>query len=636
MNKPLSSTQHYIHDHDRLARYATAYAKQEDNGSEGNVFEIPEDLGALTDQELADLNEQAITNFDSVYGDGNGLSEDDMEVLNGLTEGIEALAVELNTRREAEEARQAAASELASRVHGETQDSEQDQDSTEDSEDDPDTPQDDADDPQKDEQDEDGEPSGEDDGDAPQARTDDQDADSDQPEAVAASGGRKRGAVRVSMSRARRRSVPARQEAAPTRIQDIMSSTSDVGGYATGAGLDWGSLSALVQHRLRGFNQGQYAAARKAGRHLHQQHSLAVIQKNYPEDLTITSNDAAHIEEVLKRATDEKRLPKGSLTASGGWCAPSEVTYDLLELESNDGLLSLPEVNLARGGLQFTRGPEFADFYGQGFHYTEAEDQDGDYDGQGGGSKPCFRVPCPEFEEARLDLIGLCLSAGLLQQRGFPEMTARTSRGALVAHRHYISSYLIDAMVSGSDAVTMDTKQGAATPVLDAIELQVEHARYRQRLARATTLEAVFPFWVHGALRADMAKRGGSTDFLSVTDAQINAWFAVRGVNTQFVYDWQEITGNATDFTSWPTTLQFLLYPAGTWVRGNNDVITLDMMYDSQNLGVNDFTALFTEEGIVAMKRGNDSRVVESSICPDGVTAAAVAFDCDGTTTTEA
>src|SRR3546814_6343740 len=85
---------------------------------------------------------------------------------------------------------------------------------------------------------------------------------------------------------------------------------------------------------------------------------------------------------------------------------------------------------------------------------------------------------------------------------------------------------------------------------------------------------------------------------LSVTNAQINAWFTQRGISAQFVYDWQDIgTTAASGFLSWPNTVDFLLYPAGTWVKGAADVITLDTIYDSVGLGQNNYTALFTEEG---------------------------------------
>jgi hypothetical protein len=73
----------------------------------------------------------------------------------------------------------------------------------------------------------------------------------------------------------------------------------------------------------------------------------------------------------------------------------------------------------------------------------------------------------------------------------------------------------------------------------------------------------------------------------------------------------------------------FLAYPAGTWLRGSDDTIRLETIYDSTKLSTNQYTALFTEEGVlVAQVCNGGSRVVESIFCASGVTAAPVAYVC--------
>ncbi len=106
--------------------------------------------------------------------------------------------------------------------------------------------------------------------------------------------------------------------------------------------------------------------------------------------------------------------------------------------------------------------------------------------------------------------------------------------------------------------------------------------------------------------------------------------FNDRGVAPQFIYNFDDLTGAAGTVTSWPATVRFVLYAAGTWVRGTSDIITLDTIYDSVLLGKNDFTALFTEEGLLVAKRGHDSRVVSVPICTDGATHGGVSIACDG------
>lgn len=595
---------------DRFARRLVAFEDQTDPPVDGD-FIIPEDLSALSDEELGALHEEAVHHFDDLFGDGGGLSDADLAALAILTEGIETLLAESSTRAAHAQERVEAATVLAERAHPKAADE----------------PADEADDKEGDEDDDKTDV-------APEVIPE---VEAEAPLPIAASG---RQEYRVNLNSLRSRQSYAPRPAAEkvTSIKDVLLAAGEGSGYSQGQGIDWLDLGKIVDRRLGNFNANKYQAAHAAGHQLRQQHSIATIRKPFDPRLVLESNDPQHVDEVLRFAMDEHRLPGGSLLAAGGWCAPSEVIYDLFEMESRDGLVSVPEIGVTRGGIRWTVGPLFSDIYADtGFTYTEADDQVGDYDGNGGGAKPVYQVTCPEFEEERLNLSGLIISAGLLQQRGYPEVIARTTRGALVAHDHKISANVIGAMVTGSTAVTMTTGQvGAVAPLLDSIEKQVEHYRASTRLARGTTLEAVFPYWIHGVVRSDLSRRSG-TDLnpLDVTDAQIDAWFALRGIRPQYVYDWQPIdTTAAGDFKSWPATVQFLLYVAGTWVKGGSDIITLDTIYDSVLLGNNDFTALFTEEGWLMAKLGPDSRVITVALCPNGAASAPIVLACDSTSAT--
>jgi hypothetical protein len=611
----------------RSTIFFTDYADAAGTSSE---FVIPSDLSTLTDEALAALHAEAVGHFDSIYGDGQNLNTEQLDALSTLTEGIEALSNELSARRELATERASRAAELATRVHTEER-----RETIEDHEDD--TPAAAAgmgDAPGEDE--EDGGQGGEGGG-APA-----------QPTAVVADGSRPRD-IRVNLGSLPRRTagLPRQNDrrAAPTSMRDLVFAAGDGTGFAAGQGVDWTDVGRIIDRRLAGFNEGAYKAAAAQGRHMQQQFGVVTLTKPIPQELMIQApGDAEHVDEIMSRAADESRLDGGSLVAAGGWCAPSEVLYDFLELESRDGLVSLPEVGVTRGGIKFTTGIDYSAIYtAVGFSYTETQDQSGTYavDGTdlhagtgGAGNKPCYTVPCPSFVDVRLGTAGLCISAGLLQQRGYPEIIARTTRGALVAHDHKMSIRKINAIVSGSTAVTMGTGSvGTAAPLLTAIEQQTEHYRYVQRLARGTTLEAIFPYWVRGAIRSDLALRAGlePQQAFEITDAQIDGWFRSRGIAPQYVYDWQPLTGTAAAMNAWPSTVTFLLYVAGTWVVGASDVITLDTIYDSTLLGQNNFTALFTEEGYLVAKRGIDSRAITVPICVNGATGGPIVLACDGT-----
>lgn len=587
-----------------LISLATAY---DDQSTEPSELVIPESFDGLEYSAVQELLDTATEQFDAMYAEEDRSAERNAQ-LSALTDGIEALAAEL-ARRDAEIAERAQeADALAERVAALRSNTETDE----------------ADDASEDEVEGD------------ETEVDETETENDDESAAQTVTASARGEVRVPLSNVRRQNpAPAPQAEGPS-MRDVALSAGEGTGFAVGQGMDWLSIGKAIDRKLMGYQASQYANAAKMGRQLREQHGIVAFQRQFPEELTISSTDQAHVDSVIARAVDESRLPGGSLVASGGWCAPSETLYDLLELESRDGMLSLPEIAITRGGINIATGPSFADLYSQitGFSFTEENDVEGEYEpGEEGnveGPKPCYHIECNSFTDTRLDVDGLCITAGLLMSRGYPELIARTVRGALVAHEHRLNARMIAKLATGSTAINMGAQAGAVAPILDSIEKQVEHYRYTHRLSRGTSLEAVFPFWVRGAIRSDLSRRLG-VDMFDVSDARILAWFRDRGVNPQFVYNWQAIdTTAAASFTTWPSTVSFLLYAAGTWVRGATPIITLDTLYDSTLLANNDYTALFTEEGWLVAKPGHDSRVVSVGICADGSTHRGIAIECDG------
>ena len=603
----------------------TVFADQgEDAPVETFDLEIPENLSDLADADLAEMRSKAVDAFQTLYAGGE-FSDEDLATLGTLTDGIEVLSAEISTREQAASERAAKAAELAAKIGADKPAPAEDEEKPADE-----APAEDA--PAEDEAEKKAKAA------AGETVTVEAPAEPTAPEAVTAAAPASRGPIKLSGIR-RHVTAPAPAISEETPVEDTSRArltVADVPGFAADSDASFEDLAVALDRRLQGFNSGAYGAAARAGRAMSERHSLAVVRKSFDERATVGSPESA--DAAMAFAVNEKNLPGGSLVAAGGWCAPSETVYDLLEDESRDGLISLPEINVTRGGIKFTKGPKFADLYAApSFNFTEEDAKAGKYlpdtagSGNKVGAKPVYQVPCTDFEEVRLSAAGMHIQAGLLQQRGYPELVARTIRGALVAHEHKMSERVIATMEAQSTAVSLDTGQiGALAPVLTAIELQVEHYRYAQRLSRSTTLEAVFPYWVRGAIRTDLSRREG-VDLIDVPDSRIDAWFRSRGVNPQFVYDWQALTGEAGTFKVWGGSVKFLLYSAGTFVKGGQDVITLDTVYDSTLLGQNDYTALFTEEGYLVAKRGHDARVVTVPLNPNGGTGTGIKLLANGT-----
>lgn len=410
----------------------------------------------------------------------------------------------------------------------------------------------------------------------------------------------------------------------PARGRATITAAADVPGVSQGRTLDMNTLAAAAERRFAGFPQGRAnGTVLKAG--------IAMIEKPFPKDLI--QNNGGDENALLAAAADQSRLPGNSLVAAGGWCAPSETLYDLCEPETTDGLVTVPEVAVRRGGIRFAESPSFADIYaGVGFIQTEVQNI-------AGTEKDCYEIGCPDFTEVRLDAIGLCITAGILQQRGYPEMVQRVIRGAMTAHVHKRNAYVISKMAALSTAVTPTLDGfGAFSDALAALELQVVDQRYKFRLAQSSTVEGVAPAWLKPIFRNDLARRNAVDDtILSVSDAQLDQFLRDRGIAMQWVVDWQDAFVNAGNTgmgataaaTVWPTTAKVLIYPAGTFVVGTADIIQLDAIYDSTNIRTNNYTALFTEEGVLVARRCMQSRLVTlTELCAAGRTGAQIAFDC--------
>jgi hypothetical protein len=372
-----------------------------------------------------------------------------------------------------------------------------------------------------------------------------------------------------------------------------------------------------------------------------QRHGGVTFNREFPAELRIT--DTKDATAVLDYAVSEARLEggslvkaveasferTGSLTAAVGWCAPSETIYDLCELETMDGMLDIPEVQATRGGFFVPEngGPDFSVIY-------DSIGDEGDvilteYDVENGAEKVCVEIPCPDFVEVRLDVAYVCITGSLLQRRGYPEAVTRFTRGAMVALAHKVNESVIARIVAQSgtrvDIAADASGDDAVSALLSAIELAVEDMKYRHRMGRGATMEVVLPAWVIAPMRAALARRAGVAMY-DVSDADILRAFTTRRAVPRFVYDWQDAfsgqasgPGGATPITAWPATVDFLIYPAGTWVKPVRDVVNLDTVYDNALLTQNQYTALFAEDGFNVLKMCAESRLYRAPIDPSGV-----------------
>lgn len=574
------------------------------------LFSAPSDLTLASDNDLTELETRAVAEFERV----NGLDNVDPETLQyamRLTDDLDRIRAELSVREvraqraaELEQARVAdQLSQLQARVHG-----------------------------------------------APAAQTAADPAPAVDVEAIAAAAARgvtagmatlmmdrKGGSVRPE--EIARRATASLAETAqhapkPKVAQQRLAITAsvDIPGVAHGGELT--SLDSVIDV------VGRKAKSMPVTRGNPNYQTVASIRNEFSHTVDDRTTPA-QVEELFRFLTKRDGMDAEALVAAGGWCAPSEIRYDFFNVAGSSGLIDLPTFGVTRGGVQFPVSPSLADAIDGGafapfseafdgtsnpWLWTEADDIAA---ATGSPTKPCIRVPCPDFAEERLEAYGICLTAGNLANDAYPEATANMIRLLMAAHDHAVNARLIALMVARSTSaisITGGAATDAAAPrIFNAAALAATDYRERYGMALEDVLEIVLPAWVREVIRADLAWKAG-VDLLEVTNQQIDSYFTSRNVRPQWVDDWQvrgaNQFGNATARTAWPTTVDFLLYAAGTFLHGNGMSLDLGVVRDSVLNETNDHTAAWSEEAHLIAKVGHESRRYTVGFNVNGSTSA--------------
>lgn len=428
-----------------------------------------------------------------------------------------------------------------------------------------------------------------------------------------------------------RRFAPQGSEAPAAKL--AVTASVDIPGVARGEGVD--SIDRMVDI----FQRKAKSMPVTAGQPNYQ---LVASVRNEFEHTVDDRTSPGQVEELFKHLTSDDK--KDALVAAGGWCAPSEIRYDFFNIACEDGLIDLPTFGVSRGGIQFPVSPSLANVFGTAFGgfsttfsnesipwlWSEADDIAAV---TGAPTKPCIRVPCPTFDEERLECYGVCVTAGNLTDDAYPEATRNFLQLIMSAHAHAMNGRLISLMAAASTA-SIDTGAFAVTgqPVYQQIygglSLAATDYRARYGMCMDDVLEVVAPFWVKDVIRADLAWRNGE-DVRQITDGEINSHFAALNVRVQWVNDWQVRGtgqfGNATAMTSWPTSAIFMLYAAGTFIKGNGLQLDLGVVRDSTLNETNDHTAAWSEECHLVARVGHESRRYTINFCVNGKTGAQLA-----------
>ena len=366
---------------------------------------------------------------------------------------------------------------------------------------------------------------------------------------------------------------------------------------------------------------------------------VARIAAEYPSDRVLPEMDGTTVDERIESVVAAGQNPSSwsdPLVASGGWCAPTDVDYGLVQISVATRPVrdALPAFQATRGGLRVAGSPTLSDVT-VSFDASDEDaaisvwDNDTDLDPDG-ATKGVQVIPCPEFDEYLTQAIVKRLRAGNFGARAFPEKVSQFNELALAAHARVGDTILLDGIKAASTAVTVGQSLGAARDLIEAIKRAAAGYRSRHRSPNVV-LRALVPRWITTLGDVDLVRSLASDSrFVSEGEAVFVSGLAVAGVNVTF-YDDSPTTGVAQTFgaqaagalSPFPTAVQWGLYDEGHFLFLDGGTLDLGIVRDSNLNSTNDYeTFVETFEGLAP--RGVESLWITSTVCADGTSSAGI------------
>ena len=139
-----------------------------------------------------------------------------------------------------------------------------------------------------------------------------------------------------------------------------------------------------------------------------QRYGVASLGLSFPDHLIADNKDDMAVVASAAEETSLRRLPRRCW-----WLVrPSETLYDFLSGRVHRWSARPAGIAVTRGGVRSppVRTPAI---YNAGFTQTEAQ-------AIVGTTKTCYEVDCPDFDEVRLDAIGICIRCRCSPMRPTP------------------------------------------------------------------------------------------------------------------------------------------------------------------------------------------------------------------------
>lgn len=569
-------------------------------------FSLPEDLSSVPGEDLSNTLEDAKTKFNELY-ESEDISNEALETMEKLAVGIEEIVAEQDRRTTASAKRTELASKAAVKAQeGDKGEGEEEEEEVEEEEEDDDEK---AELPFKKK--------------VKAASEEVAEAAEEEEEVVEASDDSETAITEETVSSENEDSKEGLVAAnKPTSIAipergplATITAAVDVPQFYVGQRLDPTSLADALHNKARMLSDSRGSQT---------VYPVATIERPFGEGYDLEGLDQASTWDRIA----EMSKPS-ALTAAGGWCAPSQILYDLFETEcTTPDLFALPTFRVTRGGIRWPVFDAHDETFSPEFVWTEADD----IAATGGTpTKPCVRISCPTFTECRLDAVGLCVTAGNLIDRAYPEQVRWFIARAMRAYERNNATRKLNAVLADTVAVNPTATFGAAGHLIGSLLLLANDYRQVHSLCAGERLDITLPYWAKDIVKADVARQQGTLSIGNLpSDADVTAWLASVGLSVDYIQHWQNFA--VTPATAWPASVDVLIGYPGSYVEFNQGRLDLGVIRDSVLNETNDYTAVWFEEFYCVGRRGPQSYLATIDVCADGNVGGrnqtTVAFDC--------
>ena len=350
--------------------------------------------------------------------------------------------------------------------------------------------------------------------------------------------------------------------------------------------------------------------------------SLMRVEKEYPVDRQL-GKLAGPNNRIIDSIFAPDNLTVSAIGAAGGICGPlaADFSHPICGDRGRPIRDSLTQFQADRGGIRYAPSATLADVVGGTSIWTAANDVDPT---PSPATKACLVIDCEDELEALVDAVVACVQIGNFQARFNPEFWRSRLDLLAIAHDRLAETTIYNEIVAQSTAVTYAATDGTVPTVLGAIDKAVQGLKSRLRITD-TQFRAIMPEWLHGALRADLARQayGSPSEQLAASDAVLDSYFSARGVTPTWSPDVDLFAAQAAGaLQEWPGgNAVIVVYPVGTFMFLDGGTLDLGTEITDSTLNQTNDRQAFMETFEKVVKRGCESLAItvpvdEVCLCP--------------------